>query len=150
MALAAETASPAVVVADGSSGAQSAVSWAAVIAGGVAAVAIDIASGRPWNRYRSVVGVAMVVIEPIRHDIHSPGGRLAHHRAVAIVRVGRLPGWQAANEVDEPAYRRSILPRYRPWFLGLGAGFNPSGRVCHVVGHIGSELGRARDLGCRR
>jgi hypothetical protein len=42
MALAAETASPAVVVADGSSGAQSAVSWAAVIAGGVAAVAITL------------------------------------------------------------------------------------------------------------
>ena len=42
MALAAQTASPAVVVADGSSGAQSAVSWAAVIAGGVAAVAITL------------------------------------------------------------------------------------------------------------
>src|SRR6476660_5523074 len=42
MALAAQTASPAVVVADGSSGSQSAVSWAAVIAGGVAAVAITL------------------------------------------------------------------------------------------------------------
>jgi hypothetical protein len=42
MALAAQTASPAVVVADGSSGTQSAVSWAAVIAGGVAAVAVTL------------------------------------------------------------------------------------------------------------
>src|SRR6201989_3202591 len=42
MALAAQTASPAVVVADGSSGSQSAVSWAAVIAGAVGAVAITL------------------------------------------------------------------------------------------------------------
>jgi hypothetical protein len=42
MALAAETAVPAMKVADGGSGFQSAVSWAAVIAGGVAAVAITL------------------------------------------------------------------------------------------------------------
>ena len=42
MALVAETAPPAVVVADHSAGSQSAVSWAAVIAGGVAAVAMTL------------------------------------------------------------------------------------------------------------
>src|SRR6185369_14211480 len=42
MALAAETAVPAMKVADGGSGFQSAVSWAAVIAGGVTAVAITL------------------------------------------------------------------------------------------------------------
>ena len=103
MALVAQTASLAVAVADGGSGRLGRVmggrhSWRG------RRRRPDVASGGTWNRHRSVVGLAMVVIEPIVYDIHPFGRRMAHHRAMAVVRVGRLPGWQVADKMDEPAY----------------------------------------------
>src|SRR6201989_451477 len=105
MALAAQTASPAVVVADGSSGSQSAVSWAAVIAGGVAAVAITLllvalgtgiglSSVSPWSSsnpsattFTLLAAVWLIIVQWLSSGL---GGYLAY-----------VPGMEAAGIVDE-------------------------------------------------
>lgn len=51
------------------------------------------AFGRPWNRHRPFVYFPMDVIKSISNDVHAAGGGVAHYRAVAVIRLGRLPGW---------------------------------------------------------
>jgi hypothetical protein len=144
MALAAETASPAVVVADGSSGAQSAVSWAAVIAGGVAAVAITLllvalgtgiglSSVSPWSSsnpsattFTLLAAVWLIIVQWLSSGL---GGYLA----------GRLRTKWTSLHTDE-VFFRDTAHGFLAWALAsiLGAAFATSSVTSAV-----SSAGRA-------
>jgi hypothetical protein len=49
----------------------------------------------------------MVAVESILDDIHALGRCLAHHRAMAVVRLGRLPSWSVTYKME-----RYILTKY--------------------------------------
>jgi hypothetical protein len=144
MALAAQTASPAVVVADGSSGSQSAVSWAAVIAGGVAAVAITLllvalgtgiglSSVSPWSSsnpssttFTLLAAVWLIIVQWLSSGL---GGYLA----------GRLRTKWTSLHTDE-VFFRDTAHGFLAWALAsiLVAAFATSS-----VSSAGSSAGRA-------
>ena len=144
MALAAQIASPAVVVADGSSGSQSAVSWAAVIAGGVAAVAITLllvalgtgiglSSVSPWSSsnpssttFTLLAAVWLIIVQWLSSGL---GGYLA----------GRLRTKWTSLHTDE-VFFRDTAHGFLAWALAsiLVAAFATSS-----VSSAGSSAGRA-------
>ena len=144
MARAAETASPAAVVADGSSGSQSAVSWAAVIAGGVAAVAITLllvalgtgiglSSVSPWSSsnpsattFTLVAAVWLIIVQWLSSGL---GGYLA----------GRLRTKWTSLHTDE-VFFRDTAHGFLAWALAsiLVAAFATSSLTSAV-----SSAGRA-------
>jgi hypothetical protein len=143
MALAAQIASPAVVVADGSSGSQSAVSWAAVIAGGVAAVAITLllvalgtgiglSSVSPWSSsnpssttFTLLAAVWLIIVQ----WLSSGGGYLA----------GRLRTKWTSLHTDE-VFFRDTAHGFLAWAL---ASILVAASATSSVSSAGSSAGRA-------